>query len=764
MSENTAILNSLKEQLNLELSKKDSNNSVILKLSHQIAALDENSIRFTVDAGMIDRLGRELVGRHETAVAELVKNAYDADATIVNIFFNQTDNFLGQIIIEDNGLGMTREQLRKGFMTISSTDKIHNPKSFRYQRVRAGQKGIGRFSTQRIGKKLTIITQTLESTKAIKLEVDWHNYEIDENLLLITNSIKEIEKTKKEGTTLIIEEVRDIWSLNMIKKTYTFISELLQPFPLSNRLEQSTNDPGFKVNFHKDSNLIIDEESAFFQHSLAQIEAYVDNDGHGFYSFRSEKLEIPEEVTLIGKEERETAFKSLKNVHFKAYYFIWNAGYIPKGVEKSARENARKNGGIRLYRNGFRVLPYGEPNNDWLRLDASAVRNSIIAPHGNMNFFGFVEVVDKDGQLFQEQSSREGLLENEALEELRDFVYKVITDVAIRISFHRDRKGTAAQKGFERKSSGDILREIKTKVEEIITTSATESNATSNNEKRTNLVEKLRVIEKSIIEVENTTESERIESEIITKKLLKEIQLLRILAGLGQAIGEFIHEIDHYQPAMKYDAEFMNGSVTTELEKVTSERLLENISSLNVYTSYFRDAISNNVNRELEPIELRIPIQKFVQNISPDLKRSQIELIGPVFNGYNLFTCPMHISEWASILFNLYTNSKKAIKKSNNKGKISIIAGRTDEFVYVEFQDNGVGIPDNNKEAIFEAFYTTSSPTGIEANEIQEAKGTGLGLKILKDIIEGYGGRIYVGQPQINFNTNIRIELPKQKI
>lgn len=764
MSENIKKLDILKQKLNQELSKKDSDNSLILNLSHQIAALDENSMRFTVDAGMIDRLGRELVGRHETAVAELVKNAYDADATTVAIHFNNTDNFNGQVIIDDNGLGMDREQLKKGFMTISSTDKIHNPKSFRYQRVRAGQKGIGRFSTQRIGKKLTIITQTNKSQNAIKLVVDWHDYDIDENLLLITNSISEVEKTKKEGTTLIIDEVRDIWSLQMIKKTFTFISELLQPFPLSDRLEQSNNDLGFKVNIYKDSNLIIDEESAFFQHALAQIEAYVDEEGHGFYSFFSEKLNIPEEIFLIGKEERDTPFKILKNIHFKAYYFIWNAGYIPKGVEKSVRENARKNGGIRLYRNGFRVLPYGEPNNDWLRLDASAVRNTIIAPHGNMNFFGFVEVVDKNGELFQEQSSREGLIENTALEELRDFIYKVIVDVAIRVSSYRDRKGIAAQKGFERKSSRDILKEIKVQVVDIITKSENEVFVNPLKENRTDLVEKLRVIEKSIIEVENTSDSEQIEIESIKKELLKEIQLLRILAGIGQAIGEFIHEIDHYQPALKYDAEYLNNSITTEIGKQTGKRLLENISSLNVYTSYFRDAISNNVNRELEPIELRIPIQKFVDNIAPDLKRSQIDFIGPLYNGYNLFTCPMHISEWASILFNLYTNAKKAIKKSHNKGKISIVAGKFDEIVFVEFHDNGIGIPDKNKESIFDAFYTTSSPTGINANEIQEITGTGLGLKIVKDIIEGYGGRIFVGKTQEHFSTNIRIELPKQKI
>ncbi len=128
-----------------------------------------NTISFTVDAGLIDRLGRELVGKAETAVSELIKNAYDADATRVEANFIDSQDIGGTLIIKDNGLGMNIEELRNGFMTISSADKIHNPISERYNRSRAGRKGIGRFATQRLGKTLTIITQKHDTQKAIKL-------------------------------------------------------------------------------------------------------------------------------------------------------------------------------------------------------------------------------------------------------------------------------------------------------------------------------------------------------------------------------------------------------------------------------------------------------------------------------------------------------------------------------------------------------------------------------------------------------------------
>ena len=119
----------LKKQLNEELNKIDSDNNIVLKLTHDLAKLDENQVRFSVDANLINRLGKELVGRHETAVSELVKNAFDADALEVKLIFENAWKPGGILTIEDNGVGMNKEQLINGFMRLSSSDKIHNPAS-----------------------------------------------------------------------------------------------------------------------------------------------------------------------------------------------------------------------------------------------------------------------------------------------------------------------------------------------------------------------------------------------------------------------------------------------------------------------------------------------------------------------------------------------------------------------------------------------------------------------------------------------------------
>lgn len=178
MDSREAKLAELKEELSkqLELDQADSNE--LLNLSHKIAAFDESNIRFSVDAGVIDRLGQELVARQETAVSELIKNAYDADATDVTLTFFDSDSIGGTLIIEDDGEGMSRQDLTNGFMRISSTSKLHNPVSKKFLRKRAGQKGIGRFAVQRLGVKLRIITQTLDSKSALQLTVDWNDYQL----------------------------------------------------------------------------------------------------------------------------------------------------------------------------------------------------------------------------------------------------------------------------------------------------------------------------------------------------------------------------------------------------------------------------------------------------------------------------------------------------------------------------------------------------------------------------------------------------------
>jgi len=759
MDNATKILE-LKKKLSEEIQKESSDNNLILALSSEIAKLDDSQVRFSVDAGIINRLGKELVGKHETAVSELVKNAFDADATEVNLVFENAWNVGGTLTIEDNGTGMTKDQLINGFMRLSSSDKIHNPISDKYKRTRAGRKGIGRFATQRLGSKLTIITHTAKSDSSIKISINWNDFETDKDLLSVSNNIEIVPKSKEEGTTLIIENLRDGWSDAMIKRVFRYTSELLQPFPLSKKNideAESSIDPGFKSYYFRQEGQelipIIDEDEAVFKHALAEIEGYVLDDGQGCWALKSEKLNFPQDIFLIGNDDKNREnhtepFNLIKGVHFKVHYFIYEPTLFSPGTFTFIRNLAYEKGGIRLYRNGFRVLPYGEQGDDWLGLDKSNNRSSTLGPHMNICFFGFVEIEDNQGDKFEETSSREGLIENDSLKELIDFVYRSLISAVQRVSLLRGRKATASQKDFKKKENKPIekIESAVSFLKELISIKDISTHPSFDE------------LEENIVKIQEAIEEEKLEKQA----LIDENNMLRILAGLGLVIGEFIHEVQRFLPGFDADIKFLKNAVKDYKEVYERTELLEtNIRSFSSYTSYFDKTISRNILRELEPIELRIVVRRFISIIQNDLKRAEIEFIEPEFKGYDLFTIPMHPSEWASILFNLYTNSKKAIYRKRSKGKMFIECGIENANVYLEFSDNGDGILPENEDSIFNAFYTTTSAANHSGNDVDSLVGTGLGLKIVKDIVEFYGGQIFVTSPLSGFKTTIRIEIPK---
>ncbi|MGS0569276.1 ATP-binding protein [Vibrio alginolyticus] len=112
----------------------------ILDLSSQISKHDKGNVRFSVDAKIVERLGEQLVAKKTTALSELIKNAYDADAETVIVRFEGTEAPGGVIRISDDGSGMDYDSLINAFMTISTSDKVSNPISTKYHRPRAGKK------------------------------------------------------------------------------------------------------------------------------------------------------------------------------------------------------------------------------------------------------------------------------------------------------------------------------------------------------------------------------------------------------------------------------------------------------------------------------------------------------------------------------------------------------------------------------------------------------------------------------------------------
>ena len=744
----------IKAQIQELLSRQSVNYGELLSLTNELMECDNEKVRFTVDAGIISRLGEELVGKRDTAVAELIKNAYDADATIVDVIFVNANLPGGELIIEDNGSGMTREQLINGFMRLSSSDKIHNPISPIFQRTRAGQKGIGRFATQRLGTCLTIITQTQTSSDAIKVVLDWGKFESDKYLNTIESDIQLIPKVKEQGTILSITGLRDGWSDAYVTKIYRCVSTLLQPYPLS-KTYSGNNDPGFKAYFYRDlkddGHKILDEVSEITQFALAEIDTYVDDQGHAHWSLKCNKYNYFQEFS-IGKdpEDESSIMEYVRGVHARIYYFIYEASLISGQKRKEIREIAEEQGGIRLYRKGFRVLPYGEKGDDWLGLDESARRRSIVAPHQNISFFGLVEINDEGAEVFEETSSREGLIQNLAYDELVSYLYNVIISAVLKVADLRGRKGRAGQKDWGKKNTSVRIDTALNELKSIFEAINSGNSSPDIREDTSSFYFRAKELIQNLIVDRKEEQDER-------QSLIDENNMLRVLAGSGLVIGEFIHEIKRFEPAFSADLSVLRKGLEDNpiMLKKTYDMDI-NLKSFKAYTSYFDRTISRNVIRELEPINVKEQVNAFYDSIQNDINRAHIDFPVPKYDGVGLNTIPMHPSEWMSILFNLYTNSKKALKDIDNK-KIFVHCWKDNKNILLDFSDNGKGIPIEDRDNVFNAFYTTSVPVGSGDDAYS---GTGLGLTIVRDIISSYNGTIEVVESLPDYKTTFRISLP----
>jgi len=751
MNENSTQI----QQKLLELLEQDNPDlTAIQDLVTDLSLNDKTSAAFTVDAGLIERLGRELVGRNETALSEIIKNAYDADAPKVKVVFHDAHTNKGKINIYDSGNGMSHSQFLQGFMRISSSDKINNPTSPRFHRRRAGRKGIGRFAIQRLGSRVTILTKVKGDDLALKVSLNWNDYKPDQNLTSLRHNIEKVSWKKEMGTKISIEGIEGIWTLAKIKTIYRYVLDLIQPTPLSQAAkdyveEQNDIDPGFVVEFVQMVNgervNVISEESEIFNHAVAKIEAFVDEKGVGQCTVTSDALGHSDTFSIMPRDEDSTTYTSLKNAYLKAHYFIYNSEFIPRQLLGTFRETAKNRSGIKLYRNGFRVLPYGEFRDDWLTLDHSATARTILPPHSNSNFYGFVEVTDEEGNMFEETASREGVIENDAYIQLVEFGFASLSQSVLKIASFRNRK----QKAGSTKSTPT------TKFEPSKSSTALLDEALRN---IANIKDKGEADTDPLMDT-------LLQAKEQVRRDLAELAMLRILSSLGLFIGEFNHEIKHHLVSLLAENALIAGNLDDKNNLVKRIGLHNKVlKSLMSYSGYFDKAIAQNVNREVRPQNLFRTIVAFEEVIRQSANRAGIELIVEQDGHSPVYTIPMHPSELSSILVNLFTNSKKAVQNIDVPAQIRIFVAQNNGKCSFEFSDNGVGIPNKYRDRIFDAFFTT---TGLayqaEIGDLDNV-GSGLGLKIVSDILSSNRGTISLVEPGDGFATCFRIEMPISSI
>lgn len=742
----------IRTQIEEELRKDSPDWRRVETLSRGQVAADPSNVRFTVDAGHINRLGAELVGKQDTALSELIKNAYDADATSVSLEFRKHDKPGGNLTIVDDGSGMTEEVIRSAWMRLSTPSKIDQPLSPRYRRVRAGRKGIGRFSVQRLGEALELETRPLGETSGYRVRFDWDEafrsgVDLNEVFSRIERFPKDIDEV---GTTLKITRLRDAWSPAAISRVWRSVLLLQPPFPVASKkgIEDGAGekDPGFSVTIdgvsraQKSAEFSI--EKTFLPQALATITATVDETGKAVVSVTSDRLQFTDQ------QEFDEPMLVTGPMTFTAHYFIYLPETLSGMTQAIAAEMGRVYGGIRIYRNGFRVLPYGESSDDWLELDLDVSRRQLLVPANNRNFFGQIELDTNDNPLFEETSSREGLLENLAYQELKKFARESVEWASKRIAAFRNRKTFASQPDFvsETRRPSEFIRDIRRTFDTSTTADAAQIAAQ----------EALSKAEALAIEFEEKVDKDRAAS-------LEYEEMLRLLASLGLSISVFGHEVKGAKDAMTARLSLLadtiaaldEGPLRSKLER-ERDKLQKAADRLFDIGSYIAGLMSRTESRELRSLSVMGALNRFAGQFSDYMRKQGVEFEIAV-EPPELRTTLMHASELDSVLLNFLTNSIKSMRRNKVVSrKVRMDARAEGAHVVIGFEDNGPGVPFENRDRVFDAFYTTTMAADDDG---VAGPGTGLGLKIVADVASSYGGHASISDPSEGYGCRFEFRI-----
>jgi signal transduction histidine kinase len=722
---------------------------------------------FQTDAAIIARLGRQLVARQETALIELVKNAYDADATQVVVSFADRGTPAATIQIDDDGTGMTYDEIVGGFLRLASETKVEFPKSPRYRRMRAGRKGIGRFSTQRLGDRLQLTTYAEGEPNTLRLVVDWTSFEGGRKLEDVRVEIFELPP-QAPGTRLQIAGLHDSWTLGQIRACWRGVLALQQPFPVA-PTAASDVDPGFSVRFvdggglFETDNVIADMQSEILDHLPVVIEMSVDEQGYARWRMPKDAFGPTKDWRPIHDEHREARqpppYTHLRDVHMKAYHVILEPSLLPSVIFTRVRDILSQEGGVRLYRNGFRVTPYGERDDDWLGLDEAYGRRDFLAPIANRNFFGVIEVHDPDGILFEEHTSREGLIETEAFRELRAITSAVLITAATEVAVERGRKARSKSpppdpnKTAALSAARAAMRAARQAAQDAALGGGREA---------------LDQVVDRTTEAERAVEAEEQRLSAQQAALADEAAMLRLLASIGMTTAEFSHEMGMSFEAFRLDLQRVfdvaaDARAGDEDFATQSKRAKQALARLDTLTAYLNTTVASRAVREIHPVSLSKSVEDFHRGLVEHAatQSTELQVSTPPFDP--LYTRPMHEAEIASVLLNLHTNALKAMKRAGGERRVLVKADRaSNRIVRIRFCDSGDGIPEEIRAHIFEPFFTTRSAPAARALDVEHAKGTGLGLWIVDQIARNAGGEVEVVDPPEGYTTCVEFRVPAE--
>ncbi|MGQ1309085.1 sensor histidine kinase [Acinetobacter baumannii] len=367
--------------------------------------MSEEILHFKTSSGIKSIVGKDLITDKFVAIFELVKNSYDAKAEKVDIIFENN-----KIIISDDGCGMSKDDLIDKWLNLAYSDKKEG--KFNQDRIFVGSKGIGRFSADRLGGKLLIKTKVKNEGKYHELNISWDAFDQDIKKLFESIDIKYTENEDSQAnfdksyTILEISELHEVWSLNEIDRAKEKLRRLKNPFVI---------DDGFRIHMTYQENDRKITES--IQSNIAEVikdrsitvEAHFNNNIHVALFDRGEKIyEIKAPNISILK-------KCPINVSIN---FLTTSAKIV--FKRRMGVTVGQFGNIFIYKNGFRVMPYGEEMADLFGLNIRKGQgySRYIATR---ELIGYIEIIDPENNFFREASSRDsGFVNNIYLQELEN--------------------------------------------------------------------------------------------------------------------------------------------------------------------------------------------------------------------------------------------------------------------------------------------------------------------------------------------------------
>jgi signal transduction histidine kinase len=723
---------------------------------------------FSVNARVAMQLGRESISSSVTALIELVKNAYDADAKRVRIRFAGLEGNFPRMVVEDDGNGMSLRELQESWMVIGTSAKARARKPTAKGRIMTGEKGLGRLGLDRLCERTRVQSKKKGMSESFELVVEWSRYENSEDRLetiehdiyslphLNFDSLTGEVRRYPHGTRLVLESLKDRWDEQTLRTLRKELSLMVSPFakPRDFVIEIQSGMDWKSV----DGPVVVPKfvlDAATWK-VVARIDAagYVTIDmtsAQHHTTYRLKKTKWADFAKGIDE------LPACGPTRFVFYYFPRVAVSLPEQTLGIRDLNLflDSNQGVRIYRDGFRVKPYGDPDGqgDWLTLSFRKIKSpAAVSRAGDWRVaynqaIGAVFISREKNATLLDQTNREGLVEGPGFRDLRVFATKVVDYFELNhsedyagkqaeTSKAEAAKDRANQKALESLAALDRLSSLVKR----LPTPSTPAAAAPIAEIRNALEDARRSVSSGH---EAAKESERAAEEEL-EKTKGEKNTMANLASLGILSAAFGHETLGLTDSAAKNALWLQTRITEDAillphrQKEEAQRVLDELAEdtgkIEMFAKFTLDTVSPDKRRRRK-FSLKALIVEVFQAFKASLEEQRNIEVDLQLPGNDDCLIRAYPADWESILVNLITNAVWAMeKKPKGRRTIRVTMKLEGGECVLVFEDSGRGLEAGTEKQIFQPTYSS------KRDERGEVYGTGMGLTIVKSCVEENSG------------------------